>query len=89
MRDNYAKQTTNLHDFEPKFLQTYKDALDSYAKMHGIDCNGSCYDYLNGKVINRESVEKGLTITIDGIPFDILQTPRDTVPFSVSVLPRT
>ena len=70
-------ENTNLHDFEPKFLQTYKDALDSYAKMHGIDCNGSCYDYLNGKVINRESVEKGLTITIDGIPFDILQTHAD------------
>ena len=59
-------ENTNLHDFEPKFLQMYKDALDNYAKMHGIDCNGSCYDYLNGKVINRESVEKGLTITIDG-----------------------
>ncbi len=68
---------TTLKDYDNKYLQMFKEALEIYKNTHGIDCEGSCYDYLNGKVINRESVKNGLTLTIDGVDFDILQTHAD------------
>ena len=50
-------------------------ALDNYAKINGIDTDGkSYYDYLDGKVINQNSVKNGLKINIDGVEFEILQT---------------
>lgn len=68
---------TTLTDYNNEYMQMLKDALNSYAKKKGIVIEGSYFDYLNGRVINRQSVEKGLTLTIDGIPFDILQTHAD------------
>ncbi|MBQ9117936.1 MAG: MBL fold metallo-hydrolase [Clostridia bacterium] len=46
-------------------LETLKTAFATY----GYD-----YDALNGAVVNAESVEDGLSITVDGVRFDVLQT---------------
>lgn len=64
-------------DYNPDMLARLKKAFDIYAEKFEIDCNGSYYDYLNGKVINQKSVKNGLTITVDGVHFDILQTRTD------------
>ena len=38
---------------------------------------GWYYDLINGAVINAESVEKGLTISVDGVDFNVLMTCWD------------
>jgi glyoxylase-like metal-dependent hydrolase (beta-lactamase superfamily II) len=66
-------------DYNLSSLNNLKDRLDNYAKINGIDCGGKrYYDLLNGAVINSKSVEDGLTITIDGVNFEILQTYDET-----------
>jgi len=52
-------------------LDSLKEAFDNYAAVKGQDVS---YDALNGAVINAESVERGLSITVDGVKFEILQT---------------
>ena len=66
-------------DYDLEKFTTLKNGLNTYAKVNGIDCGDSYYDYLNGRVVNAEAVEKGLSFTIDGVKFDILQTwsPED------------
>lgn len=46
------------------------------------------YDRVNGGVINTQSVEKGLTIEVDGVYFDILRTwtPEDRIVNSTSII---
>ena len=60
-------------DFNIDEINMLKDAFNNYAKVNGIKTQ-SYYDDLNGKVINKNAVEKGLTITIDGVDLKILQT---------------
>ena len=59
-----------------KWIDSFKTALDNYAKVNGIktDCY---YDDLNGAVINEKAVKDGLTITVDGVNFEILRTRDD------------
>ena len=61
-------------DYSLDRLATLKNGLNTYAKVNGIDCGESYYDYLNGRVVNAESVKNGLSFTIDGVRLDILQT---------------
>lgn len=61
-------------DFCVEALTQLKNGLNNYAKVNGIDCGDSYYDYLNGRVVNAQSVANGLSFTIDGVRFDILQT---------------
>ena len=66
-------------DYDLDKLATLKNGLNNYAKVNGIDCGNSYYDYLNGRFVNAEAVNKGLSFTVDGVKFDILQTwsPED------------
>ena len=66
-------------DYSVEKLTTLKNGLNRYARVNGIDCGDSYYDYLNGRVVNTPSVNAGLVFTIDGVRFDILQTwsPED------------
>lgn len=56
------------------YLGKFKEGLAKYAAANNIKVKKTYYDDLNGKVVNEKSVKKGLTITIDGIDFQILQT---------------
>ena len=73
-------QNCSFHetDYSLENMQMLKDCFDRYAKVNGIAVDGSYYDFLNGAVINKQSVEKGLTFNIDGVDFDILQTQDET-----------
>lgn len=72
-------EKTTLKDYSMPSLNNLKERLDKYAKINGIDCKGkSYYDHLNGAVINAGAVDKGLTFTIDGVDFEILQTWHET-----------
>lgn len=66
-------------DYDLGKLSTLKNALNNYAKVNGIDCGESYFDYLNGRVVNAKAVKEGLAFTVDGVKFDILQTwsPED------------
>ena len=66
-----------MKDYIAHEITMFKNVLNRYAKVNGIQVEGSYYDYLNGRVVNEESVEKGLTITVDGVNFDVLQTRSD------------
>lgn len=61
-------------DYSLERIANLKNALNNYAKVNGIDCGDSYYDYLNGRTVNAESVKKGLNFTIDGVRLEILQT---------------
>lgn len=66
-----AAQFTKNDPYFPKFIE----GLDKYAKANRITINGdSYYDDINGKVVNQKAIDDGLTITIDGVDFEILQT---------------
>lgn len=62
-----------FRDVDAQSMQELKDSFQKYAKVNGIEVD-NYYDSLNGAVINATSVKEGLTITIDGVDFDILQT---------------
>lgn len=63
-------------DPEGEYLAQLKTGLSKYASVNGITVsNGSTYyDDLNGAVINAESVANGLTINVDDVAFEVLQT---------------
>ena len=66
-----------------------KKAFDNYAKVNAIAVKGKSFlDDLNGAVINSEAIKKGLTIDVDGVRFEVLQThcPMDTLVNSSSVV---
>ncbi|MBR2903290.1 MAG: MBL fold metallo-hydrolase, partial [Clostridia bacterium] len=54
-------------------LDELKAAFNTYAATKGIETS-NYYEDLNGAVVNAENVEKGLSITVDGVRFEILQT---------------
>ncbi len=58
------------------YLETLKSGFSQYAEVNGIQVEEGTtwYDALNGAVINQQTVEQGLELTIDGIRFEILQT---------------
>lgn len=56
-----------------KNLDEFKESLQKYALTNKIDTI-NYYEQLNGAVINSNEIKKGLTITIDGVDFEILQT---------------
>ena len=60
-------------DYNLDEIQMLKDGLNNYAKVNGIEVD-DYYTYLNGRVVNSDAIEKGLTITIDGVDLKILQT---------------
>lgn len=74
---DFAKSSLDKDDYSLEILEQFKSSLDKYAKVNGINFDGRYYDYLNGRVINADSVEGGLTVKIDGVNFDILQTWDD------------
>lgn len=69
----------NTSDYSLDNLELFKKGLDNYKKIWGIECEERYYDYLNGKVVNGEAVKNGLTLTIDGVNLDIIQTRDDSV----------
>jgi beta-lactamase superfamily II metal-dependent hydrolase len=66
-------------DYSLEGLEILQAGMDNYAKVNGIACVPGYYHCLNGKVVNADAVANGLTITIDGVDFEILQTqsPED------------
>ncbi len=58
-------------DGEAVYTQKLKAGLENYAQVRGIDFS---YDSINGKVINKKSVQDGLKIEIDDVTFEILLT---------------
>lgn len=68
---------TTLRDYNIESLNELKQSFARYAKVNGINVE-NYFDYLNGRVINRNSVKNGLTITVDGVDFCILQTHDDS-----------
>lgn len=76
---DFASSHFDKSDYTLKALEELKQGFDKYAKINGIDCVHGYYDYLNGRVVNADAVGKGLTLTIDGVRFEILQTqsPED------------
>ena len=51
------------------------EALDNYAKINDIKIeSNSFFDDLNGKYINKEKIANGLTLVVDGVEFEFLQT---------------
>ena len=76
---DFATSKFDPSDYTLEGLDQLKQGLDNYAKVNGIDCEEGYYNHLNGKVVNADAVAKGLTITIDGVDFEILQTqsPED------------
>lgn len=71
---DFATSKFDEGDYDLNKLATLKSALNTYAKVNKIDCGDSYYDYLNSRIVNAESVANGLTFTIDGVNFDVLQT---------------
>lgn len=69
---NYDKSDYSLEN-----LALLKDAFDIYMKVNNIKVEGRYFDALNGAIINKKTVEKGLSFNIDGVIFDILQTWDD------------
>lgn len=60
-------------DFD--YLETLKKGFSRYAEVNGLAVErGSVYDAINGAVVNREAIERGLELTIDGIRIEVLQT---------------
>ena len=64
-------------DYDLNKVANLKKGLNNYAKVNKINCGDSYYDYLNGRFINKETVDAGLSFTFDGVRFDILQTRDD------------
>lgn len=71
---DFINSKFSVNDYRIESIDALKNGLDNYAKVNKINTNGRYYDMLNGSVINSQSVKNGLTITIDGIDFEILQT---------------
>ena len=71
---DFVNSKFHVSDYRVESIDNLKKGLDNYANVNGISYNNSYYDTLNGAVINAESVKEGLTITIDGIDFKVLQT---------------
>lgn len=71
---NFEDPRFDESDYDLTKLATLKAALNTYAKVNKIDCGDSYFDYLNGRVVNANSVADGLTITVDGVKLEILQT---------------
>lgn len=63
-----VKNATDLH---LEFLGYLKNAINHYYEVTESDLT---YDKINGAVVNAENIKNGLTIEIDGVSFDILQT---------------
>lgn len=66
--------TFSPSDYSIESYNALKSAFCNYATKTGEKDPENYFDSLNGKIINQSSVKKGLTITIDGVDFDILQT---------------
>ncbi len=58
------------------YLDQLKAALECYAVARGIPVTqgSTYYDDLNGAVINKQSIDEGLEMAIDGIRFEFLHT---------------
>lgn len=63
-------------DPEGEYLAQLKTGMDNYAAINGITVSSGStyYDDLNGAVINETSIANGLTLTVDDVSFEILQT---------------
>ena len=82
-------------DYTPDSLNYLKAGFNNYFTKRGETAptgasSSYFYDQLNGAVINPQAIADGLTIEIDGLAFDILQTwsVNDLVVNSTSVISR-
>ena len=75
------KHYQDMSDEMKDFMEKFKCSLDNYARVNDIKVNKRFYDDINGAVINSESVKNDLTISIDGVDFEILRTrdERDVI----------
>lgn len=71
-------EKTVWKDYNIQSINNLKERLNNYAKLNGIDCGKSYYDYLNGKVVNEKAINERLNVEIDGVNFEILQTWDNT-----------
>ncbi len=65
-----------LTNSDQDYLDYFKTHLNAYATKNNITVPSGTtyYDMLNGAVINAAAINAGLTIEIDGVKFDVLQT---------------
>ena len=75
---DFANSKFDTSDYSLENLALLKNSFETYAQVNDIAVDGSYYDFLNGAVINKSAVEKGLTFNIDGVDFDILQTQDES-----------
>lgn len=75
---DFENSTLTESDYSLKDFLSFKNALNTYAKVNDIEFSGDYYNVLNGKVINQQSVNKGLILEIDNVLFDVLQTWDET-----------
>ena len=75
---NFEDCKFDKDDYSLDNIELLKSGFDRYATVNGIEFDGRYFNALNGKVINSESVDKGLSFIIDGVRLDILQTRDDT-----------
>lgn len=64
-------------DAELDCMQVLHDGFDNYFRVNGLIDDSvtdrkAAYKSVNGKVINDEAVDKGLTVEIDGVCIDVL-----------------
>ena len=60
-------------DYMTEKLDLMKELFDKYAKINNLGVE-NYYNALNGAVVNAKSVADGLTMEIDGVKLEILQT---------------
>lgn len=74
----YGTEEYPDHNVDMYAWENLKMGLTNYATVNNIAVKGdSYYDDLNGSLINKESVERGLALNIDGVGIQVLQTWGD------------
>ena len=61
---------------DEEMFEDLKKGFDNYAAVHGINVQEgtSFFDAVNGAEVNRETIENGHIIDLDGIKFEMMQT---------------
>ena len=70
---DFVNSNFDPDDYTVEKLDLLKELFDKYAKVNDLGVE-NYYNALNGAVINANSVANGLTMEIDGVKLEILQT---------------
>ena len=70
---DFVNSNFDPDDYTVEKLDLMKELFDKYAKVNDLGVE-NYYNALNGAVVNANSVANGLTMEIDGVKLEILQT---------------